>query len=373
MTDEDKMKKGILLLATLGITVLFAGHSCSSISYESNKAKIENSPQFKDGKFRNPTKWIQPPILDNIATAWDFLVTDNDRKPKYELPRIPVDLSGINQSGDNRLNVTWLGHSSLLINIDGYRLLTDPVFEKSVSIVGPSRFNGDIPIAIEDLPEIDAIVISHDHYDHLNKSSIQLLEPKTKRFFVPLGVGNRLLEWKVPAEKIVQLDWWEEAKFDEKLMLAATPAQHFSGRGLMDRDETLWSSWVIKTPHHNLFFSGDSGYFDGFKKIGEHYGPFDMTFLECGAYNTKWHYVHMYPEETVQAHQDLKGNILHPIHWGTFDLSLHAWFEPMDRLTEAARLANIKVSTPIVGETTVFNDYIPNSRWWDTRIARLKN
>lgn len=367
------MKKGVFLLVTLGISVLFAGNSCSSVSYESNRQKIENSPQFNNGKFRNPEKWLQPPFLEMLSTSWDFLMTDNNREPKHELPRLVSDLSGYNQHGENRLNVTWLGHSSLLINIDGYKIITDPVFEKSVSVVGPSRFNGEIPVTPDELTDIDAVVISHDHYDHLNKDSIKQLEPKTKRFFVPIGVGNRLLKWGVPAEKIVQLDWWEETKFDETLTLVSTPAQHFSGRGLFDRDKTLWSSWVIKTPQHRLFFSGDSGYFDGFKKIGEQYGPFDITFLECGAYNEKWHYVHMYPEETVQAHLDLKGNILHPIHWGTFNLSLHPWYDPMIRLTEAARQAKVKTATPIVGDTTVYREYIPARKWWDTEIALLKN
>ncbi len=173
----------------------------------------------------------------------------------------------------------------------------------------------------------------------------------------------------MPRDKIIELDWWEEYKVDENLLIAATPAQHFSGRGLTDRDETLWASWVIRAPHHKIYFSGDSGYFDGFKKIGEKYGPFDMTFLETGAYNEKWHHIHMYPEETVQAHVDLRGRVLHPIHWATFNLSLHSWYDPMERLTKAADSLEVVTSTPVVGETTIYDGYIPQKKWWEEVLA----
>jgi L-ascorbate metabolism protein UlaG (beta-lactamase superfamily) len=351
---------------------LFA-YSCTTVNYGAQKIKIENSPQFKNGKFANPVLWNEPSIGEWISTSWDFLVTGNDRKPNYNLPKQEADLSNFHNTDSNQLNATWLGHSSILLNIDGFRIALDPVFEKSVSIVGPSRFNGDIPIDVTDLEYLDAIVISHDHYDHLNKATIQRLEPITKMFFVPLGVGQRLTDWKVSQAKIIELDWWDETTIGGRLTLAATPAQHFSGRSLLDRDKTLWASWVLKTDNHRVFFSGDSGYFEGFKQIGDTYGPFDITFLECGAYNEKWHYVHMYPEETVQAHIDLKGKVLHPIHWGTFDLSLHSWYDPMNRLAAAAQKENIDIATPIVGDSTVYHHYVPNNRWWDTQMAQLKN
>ncbi len=168
------------------------------------------------------------------------------------------------------------------------------------------------------------------------------------------------------------MDWWEEFRYDDKLVIAATPSQHFSGRGLTDRNKTLWASWVIRADNHNVYFSADGGYGSHFKEIGEKYGPFDMTFMECGAYNERWHHIHMYPEETIQAHIDVKGNIMHPIHWGTFNLALHAWYEPMVRASKAADEHNIKMATPVVGETTIFGEYIPSERWWEKSPATVE-
>jgi len=304
-------------------------------------------------------------FTDYASTTWDFLFTRNHRTPDTELPVKPVDLSHFGNKDSDQLNVTWLGHSSLMINIDGYKILTDPVFEKRVSVLGPTRFNGEVPLDIRQIPKVDAVIISHDHYDHLNKYSVQYLIEKTNKFVVPLKFGDLLADWGVLRDNIVELDWWQEYSLDQKLMVVATPAQHFSGRGITDRNKTLWASWVIKTPSHNLFFSGDSGYFSGFKQIGDKYGPFDMTFIECGAYGEGWPKVHMLPEQTIQAHLDLKGNILHPIHWGTFNLALHPWYEPMVRLTAAANQNNVKIATPVVGDTTVYDMKIPAARWWE--------
>jgi L-ascorbate metabolism protein UlaG (beta-lactamase superfamily) len=311
-------------------------------------------------------------FTDPISTAWRFFFTHNERTPKGDLSSRPVDLSHFAQAGDNQLRVTWLGHSSVMINIDGCRLLTDPVFEKRVSILGPTRFNGEAPIQIDRLPEIDAVIISHDHYDHLNRFSIRRLKAKTRCFIVPLGVGARLERWGVPARRIVELDWWQEHRLNGALMVAATPAQHFSGRGLTDRNQTLWASWVMETKHHRLFFSGDSGYFNGFKEIGTVYGPFDLTLMECGAYNKSWTDVHMFPEETVRAHLDLKGGVLHPIHWGTFNLSLHAWYDPMERLTAATKIHGVRTATPIVGDTTILGERIPNVLWWRSAMGNIR-
>jgi L-ascorbate metabolism protein UlaG (beta-lactamase superfamily) len=372
MTKKIINKKVLIsVVITILTTVLI--HACSSTIYRKGEAqmnKIEDSPNYSEGKFKNYHDWEQPSFGEYLSTGWDFLFGGDQRTPDGLLPRESVDLKYFTDSGKDQLNVTWLGHSSLMINIDGYRILTDPVFEKSVSFFGPSRYNGDVPVDTTDLPDIDVVIISHNHYDHLNMSSIELLKTKTQIFIVPLAVGAELEDAGVPRDKIIELDWWEEYMVDAQLMIVATPAQHFSGRGLTDRDETLWASWVVKAPHHKIYYSGDSGYFDGFKQIGEKYGPFDMTFLETGAYNEKWHHIHMFPEETVQAHLDLGGKVLHPIHWATFNLSLHTWFDPMERLTKAAKDLDVTTATPIVGETTIYEEYVPTHKWWMDVLAK---
>ena len=361
-----KIILSILIIATCIAIVNCIGSDtpAANNSGDALTGKIEGSPEYKEGRFNDMGNTLDMSFTEYVSTTWEFLFTKNNRTPAAELPVKRVELSHFKNKDGNQLNVTWLGHSSLMINIDGYRILTDPVFEKRVSILGPTRFNGNVPMDISQMPQVDAVIISHDHYDHLNKYSVKNLIEKTNRFIVPLKVGDLLADWGVPRNKIVELDWWQEYSPDHTLMVAATPARHFSGRGITDRNKTLWASWVIKTPSHNLFFSGDSGYFDGFKQIGDRYGPFDMTFIECGAYGEGWPNVHMFPEQTVQAHLDLKGDVLHPIHWGTFNLALHPWYEPMERLTAAANLNNVKTATPIVGETTVYDLKIPTARWW---------
>jgi L-ascorbate metabolism protein UlaG (beta-lactamase superfamily) len=360
------MRRKVLISLSITLLGMVIIHACSSAVYQKGDVqmiKIEDSPQYKEGKFKNYHAWEQPSFGEYLTTGWEFLFGGDQRTPDGRLPRQTVDLKYFTQSDTNHLNVTWLGHSSLMINIDGNKIMTDPVFEKSVSFFGPSRYNGEVPLDTSLLPEIDLVIISHNHYDHLNKNSIEILNRRTGKFIVPLAVGAELENAGVPRYKIIELDWWEELKINDQLTIVATPAQHFSGRGLKDRDDTLWASWVIKTNHHKIYFSGDSGYFDGFKKIGEKYGPFDITFLETGAYNEKWHHIHMYPEETVQAHIDLGGKILHPIHWATFNLSLHTWYDPMERLTNKTESLGITTATPIVGETTIFGEYIPTDKW----------
>jgi L-ascorbate metabolism protein UlaG (beta-lactamase superfamily) len=363
----------ILISGAIMIQCAYTDAQTAGTDNSGQQSEHVYTSQLIDGEYYGGTRPMDGSFTDFVSTTWDFLFSGSNRTPDVELPRQPVDLSHFNNPGEGQLSATWIGHSSLLINIDGYRILTDPVFEKRVSIFGPTRFNGEVPLDIGQIAAIDAVIISHDHYDHLNRYSIDALNSKTHRFVVPMAVGDRLVKWGVPRAKIVELDWWEEYRFDQHLMIAATPAQHFSGRGLTDRNKTLWASWVVATPGHKLFFSGDSGYFDGFKQIGGTYGPFDLTFIECGAYNTAWAKVHMFPEETVQAHIDLGGKVLHPIHWGTFNLALHPWYEPMERLTTAADAAQVETATPMVGGTTDL--YRPNThtQWWRRAIANDKS
>lgn len=300
---------------------------------------------------------------EHLQMYWQFFFVDNNRVPAQELPQQHVNIKEMFATDSQGLKVSWLGHSSLLINLDGQRIITDPILERKVSLIGPTRFNEQLPLQAENIPEIDVVIISHNHYDHLNKFSILQLLDKTKHFLVPIGVAHALEGWGVPENKITELGWGQEYR-EKELQIIATPTQHFSGRGLFDRNETETASWVIGNMNHRIFFSGDTGYFDGFKKIGNTYGPFDMTFLECGAYDTRWGQIHMLPEQTVQAHIDLKGKILNPIHWATFNLALHPWYEPMERLVAESERRNITISTPIAGQTVDFATPPNSKKWW---------
>ncbi len=357
------------LLTAVTAAIIIGACSCSTISKSEmeRKTRIERSPNFKRGSFVN--EHVKP-MKFNAATILKFLFVKEEREPSCKLPVKPVDLKWFTDSNSNQLNSTWLGHSSLMVNIDGYRIMLDPVFESRVSFFGPARYNGKTPLDLRSLPDIDVVIVSHNHYDHLNKYSLKLLKDKAKRFIVPLGVGSELEDCGIAPEKIHEMDWWEELPLDSNLTIAATPAQHFSGRSLTDRNAALWASWVIRSRHHRIFFSGDGGYSDGFSRIGEKYGPFDMTFMECGAYNEDWHHIHMYPEETVQAHLDLRGKILHPIHCGTFNLAFHSWYDPFVRVAAKADTLNVSLALPVVGETVVFGSQTPAPRWWEPYINK---
>ena len=362
-------------IAALFIAGLLLNQSCSSEKYNSGEIKmekIERSAPYKDGVFLNYKDNYEINYLQSIPILWEFLVTDNDRKPDRELPVQKVDFRQIINAKSDELKVTWVGHSSQIINIDGKIILADPVFVNKTAFLGPSRFNGDVPLNMEELPEIDLVIISHNHYDHLNTTTIETIHPKVKHFITPLLVGAELENVGVPRVKITELDWWEETILFDELLIILTPAQHFSNRGLFDSNETLWGSYVIQGPYHKIYFSGDSGYSESFKQIGDKYGPFDYTFMECGAYDKRWHSMHMMPEETAQAHLDLKGKILQPIHWGTFNLALHSWYDPIVRVSKAADSLGIKLSTPIVGETITIDENLTTERWWELILNNKK-
>lgn len=311
-------------------------------------------------------------VKEHLQMYREFFFVKGEKVPKGQLPQVQLALPELLDGESNGLKVSWLGHSSLLMQIDGYSILTDPIFERKVSPIGPSRFSAELPLRVETLQHVDVVIISHDHYDHLNKYSVQQLIDKTGVFVVPLRVGTRLMKWGVPKEKIVELDWWDEAHPHSGLTIAATPAQHFSGRGLFDRNSTLWASWVIQTGKHRVFFSGDTGYFAGFSEIGKKYGPFDVAFLECGAYNEYWSNVHMFPEQTVQAGIDLGAKVLQPIHWATFNLALHAWYEPIERFTEAAWNRSVNVSIPVMGQVVDYHTPWATELWWLASMSESK-
>jgi len=221
---------------------------------------------------------------------------------------------------------------------------------------------------LAELPDIKGVILSHDHYDHLDKAAVKTLSRKTQQFYTPLGVGDLLATWGVPKYKITQLDWWGSVTVGE-MELVATPAQHFSGRSLTDRFSTLWASWVVLTPEKRMFFSGDTGYFEGFKTIGEKYGPFDITMIETGAYDISWTDVHMLPAQTLQAHLDLQGKCLLPIHNGTFDLSLHAWYDPFEQITQLCQQQGLAVTTPRMGQPLSIDAPEPVNYWWKETMS----
>lgn len=267
--------------------------------------------------------------------------------------------------GPTRL--VWFGHSTFLLQIEGVTILIDPMFGNVPAphpLLGKNRFSKNLPIKIEKLPKIDAVIFSHDHYDHLDYGSVQLLKDKVGVFYTPLGVGVHLTEWGVGQERIVEMDWWDETDF-KGLKFKCAPAQHFSGRGLSDRGKTLWSSWVIASGTENIFFSGDSGYGAHFKEIGEKYGPFDFAMMECGQYNELWKDIHMMPEETAQAGLDVKAKKIMPIHWGAFKLAMHTWTDPVERISKKAKEIGIPVTIPKIGEPIYLdNDSVADEQWW---------
>lgn len=294
------------------------------------------------------------------------------RRPNHTPSVLPgpfhADLTQISQIHENILRIAWLGHSSSLIEIDGKRFLTDPVWYRRASPfiwVGPKRFF-DNPIQINLLPPVNHILLSHDHYDHLDREAIIYLTEKGIPIITMLGVGDRLIEWGVSSNLVTQMDWWQQLDLGNGFSVTALPARHFSGRWLNDRFKTLWGSFAVKGPSHHVYFGADSGYYDGFRKIGEKLGPFDLTMLDIGAYENEWPWVHMGPENAIKAHKDLRGKLLMPIHWGTFPLAFHPWTEPIERLIKAAEKDETPLLIPAPGDVRDIADGVHNSRWWMT-------
>jgi L-ascorbate metabolism protein UlaG (beta-lactamase superfamily) len=325
--------------------------------------RMHRSPQFSGGSFRN----VAPPV-DRSGSYGDVfreMFFGETRKLRHPAGPIPLITGQPAETAASGLRITWYGHASTLIEIDGVRVLCDPVWSERVSpaqFTGPKRLHSP-PIPLESLPRIDAIVISHDHYDHLDMATVvELAQSQTAPFLVPLGIGAHLERWNVPVERIIELDWNEHAEV-AGLRLTATPAQHFSGRTLT-RNDTLWASWVVAGPHHRVFYSGDSGYFDGYATIGEEHGPFDAALIQIGAYDPSWPDIHMTPEEGVATHLDLRAKLLIPVHWGTFNLALHPWTEPADRVWREAKAHDVSLAIPRPGERVDVANPPSVDGWW---------
>ena len=322
------------------------------------------SPQLQQGRFRNPARMHRAGVGKMLAIMWRALFKKPaDTVPAQAIPVQKLSRADLDAAPDN--TVFRLGHSTVLLKMNGAFWLTDPVFARRASpfpFMGPARFHAP-PIALDELPPLAAVILSHDHYDHLDQDAVLALANRTDHFITPLGVGDRLVKWGIPAAKVRQLDWWRGLTIGG-LTLTCTPAQHFSGRTLADGNSTLWCSWVIASASYRVFFSGDSGYFRGFKAIGDRFGPFDLTMIETGAYDADWPDVHMQPEQTLQAHIDLRGDVLLPIHNGTFDLAFHSWHEPLDRIAALADAQGQKLATPVIGQGLGLAAAHVDLRWW---------
>jgi len=325
--------------------------------------QIKNSPNYKNGAFQNLSLTpMKPEGISYWKMMREFFKKHPDKAPSKKIPFIKTDLDKINSTG---LVIVWFGHSSYFIRIENKNFLIDPVFSGNAAPLSfmIKAFPGANEYDVEDMPLIDYLILTHDHYDHLDFKTIQKLRNKVDRIYCSLGISSHLKYWGIDENKIVELDWWQSEQLNTDIQLTAAPGRHFSGRGLK-RGQTLWSSFILKTPLNNLYLGGDSGYDKHFKEIGNKYGPFDLAILEAGQYNTMWPYIHMMPEETVQAAIDLKAKKLLPVHWGKFSLAMHAWDEPIKRVLAKANELNLPVLTPRIGEPIFLDKDFMNIDWW---------
>src|SRR6185436_5192667 len=304
-------------------------------------ARARRSPQFAGGKFRNPQRSrIATGSMREMLRRQFF--GHEQREPLAPVPVVHRTARDYATPPASGLRATWIGWATVLVEIDGRVVLTDPIWSERCSpstLVGPKRFHQP-PIPLQELPRIDAVVISHDHYDHLDMATIRVLAGRGTPFVMPLGVGTHLERWGVASNQIHELDWNESVQLNG-LSITATPARHYSGRNPRHNNETLWASWAVKGPRHRFFFSGDTGYSESFRAIGAEHGPFDLTLIKIGASDPTWSEIHMTPEEAVQTHLDLRGRMMLPVHWATFNLAFHAWREPADRAVAAAARAGV--------------------------------
>ncbi|MCF2530214.1 MBL fold metallo-hydrolase [Yinghuangia soli] len=362
--------KAVRRLAAGGAALAAAGWALRDVPAElggtASGERLERmlrSPQYRDGTFHNsvPASLVEPGSAPGIAAQ---MMRDRaSRQPAGEIPLVARPATPRSAEG---VSAIWYGHATTLVEIEGHRVLFDPVWSDRVSpsqLVGPRRLH-PLPVPLTMLPEVDAVVISHDHYDHLDRATILALTAgQSAPFLVPLGIGAHLERWQVPADRIIELDWDEDAVVGG-LRFTATAARHFSGRTLR-RNDTLWGSWVVAGQRRKVFYAGDSGYFDGYVRIGAAHGPFDLTLMPIGAYSANWPDIHMNPEEAVAAHLDLGGNVMLPVHWATFNLAPHAWSEPVQRLGREAEATGTRLVVPRPGDRIDVDDAAKPDAWWE--------
>lgn len=366
-----KYLKRIFVILTISLVVLVAviflfmqQKTFGKAPSGARLAKIKQSPNYRDGAFQN----LNPTEVTLKSASFFKLLNDFVNKPKNTTPprTLPSVQTNLKTLPDDKPVLVWFGHSSYLIQVKDVRILVDPVFSGNaspVSFFGKSFPGADV-YGVDDLPTIDLVILTHDHYDHLDYQTITQLIPKAAAFYTPLGVGAHLAHWGVAADKITEFDWWDERVFSNSIKLTATPARHFSGRSFT-RNQTLWASFVLEIYGYKLFLGGDSGYDTHFKTIGSTYGPFDIALLECGQYGVSWPYIHTTPEEAVTAAQDLQAKVLLPVHWGKFALAYHPWDEPIERVVASAAQKGLRLTTPRIGEPVVLDSVYPQQTWWN--------
>jgi len=325
-------------------------------------ARMERSPQWKDGRFENP----QPLHNDMWRALLDWFSASEERRPSASVPTEPLGAGRFERLPLTGLRATWLGHSTLILEVDGLRVLVDPVWGERAfpfSWLGPRRFYAPL-LPLGQLPRIDAVVISHDHYDHLDMPTIQAMKDWKTTFIVPLGVGAHLESWGVPEDRIVELDWWERTRLGD-VEIVATPARHASGRSpFVRQNRTLWAGFAFIGSIHRAYYSGDTGFFPGLDDIGARLGPFDLAMIEAGAYGRSWPDWHLGPEQAVRASRMVRADVLLPVHWGLFNLAYHGWTEPAERVLVAAGKAGVKVAIPMPGQSIEPGALPRLTRWW---------
>jgi len=364
----------VTIAAFTGVAMLVGCTTFGSSPTEKDLPRMQASPYYDvtNNRFDN----LDPGVVESLeefefsaGEIFRWLFVDDGRSPEGTIPQVKPNMDIFSATMDTR--AIWFGHSSLLLRMSGKTILIDPVFADRASPVPftVGRFQDPV-MTLEELPEVDYIVISHDHYDHLDMKTVKFFRDKQAQFLVPLGVGSHLQGWGINESRIIEHDWWGATQLGG-IEFIATPSRHFSGRTMGTRNQTLWASWVIRDDDQSVYFSGDSGYGNHFKEIGERLGPFDVAFIETGQYNERWKDVHMLPDQSAQAYFDLKAEMYVPIHWGMFVLSTHTWDDPAKQISSLARERGINLVVPKIGETVAMESVHPATTWWERKVAGL--
>jgi len=358
---------GLSLATVLAVALgLIAVAGCAGFGADPEGERLahaQHSPQWRGDKFQGPQA-----LWSDVGSAYRRLLFGPNKPaivPDAPVPYAVTDVAALAKAPASGLRVTWFGHSSALVEIDGAKVLLDPLWSERPSPfawIGPKRWFPP-PMPLADLSGIDAVVISHDHYDHLDQSTIVAMLQWRTVFIVPLGVGAHLARWGVPEQRIVELDWWQSTRVGG-IELVATPARHGSGRYSAKSNKTLWAGYAFIGPRHRVWYSGDTGFHDDLPRIGERFGPFDVTMIEAGQYDGDWPDTHLGPEQAVDAHRLVRGKTMIPVHWALIKLADHGWTEPVERVLAAAQCLGVDVAVPRPGESIEPVPYAKSAQWW---------